>query len=175
MGVLGNIAFSDELTIFVMDSLPRFIDYVAEEDIEYTDPAVFKVKRALYEENVSESEYTTRPYSWSRFQAGTTVPKPGPTTANTRPKFLVNLTDKLRFKMDINTDDELEDLAASLEGDILPQYVWDFRYGRTNYSFANVAISGDDTVIIDTLFDYRNPDNNGNNLYGSIISQLRPS
>jgi len=42
-----------------------------------------------------------------------TVPKNSYQT-NERGKFLVNVTDKLRFRMDINTDDELEDLSAEM-------------------------------------------------------------
>jgi hypothetical protein len=121
MGVTGNITYSNELTIFVMDSLPRFIDYKPEDDLALPDS--FLVKAALYKDNVPENEYAKRPYSWSRFQAGTTNPKqsvtPGTINANPRPRFLVNiagtpdLPSQLRFKMDINTDDELEDLSAS--------------------------------------------------------------
>lgn len=41
---------------------------------------------------------------------------------------LANLTNKLRFDYDVNTDDEKEDADADTEG-------WDFRYGRTTYGF----------------------------------------
>ncbi|MDW8224840.1 MAG: hypothetical protein RMK93_02265, partial [Bacteroidota bacterium] len=56
--------------------------------------------------------------------------------------WLANLTDSLRFKVDIDTDDELEDAAAGARG-------WDFRYGRTTYGFASVNLREvpPDTVI----------------------------
>lgn len=41
---------------------------------------------------------------------------------------VANLTNKLRFDFDVNTDDENEDNNAQTEG-------WDFRYGRTTYGF----------------------------------------
>jgi hypothetical protein len=54
--------------------------------------------------------------------------------------FVANVTDKLRFFVDFETDDEKEDLdAATNEG-------WDFRYGRTSYSFESKAIRSDDQV-----------------------------
>lgn len=38
-----------------------------------------------------------------------------------------NLTDRLRYRYDVQTDDESEDSVAQTEG-------WDFRYGRTSYN-----------------------------------------
>lgn len=52
-----------------------------------------------------------------------------PVFTNT-PEAVANLTDALRYCWDANTDDELEDNAAALTG-------WDFRYGRTQYSFGD--------------------------------------
>ena len=53
--------------------------------------------------------------------------------ATNRPGFAVaNLTNKLRFDFDLNTDDEAEDNAAEAEG-------WAFPYGRTTYGFAFIA------------------------------------
>ncbi len=54
------------------------------------------------------------------------------------------LTDSLRYTLDLNTDDEREDLVAAKEtlpgatvGDKTLSFpAWDFRYGRTSYSFA---------------------------------------
>lgn len=56
--------------------------------------------------------------------------------------WLANLTDSLRFKVDINTDDEVEDAAAGARG-------WDFRYGRTTYGFASINLREvpPDTVV----------------------------
>lgn len=42
-------------------------------------------------------------------------------------KLIANVTDKLRFQADFNTDDEMEDFFAEELG-------WQFPYGRTNYS-----------------------------------------
>lgn len=50
-------------------------------------------------------------------------PCPAPNNA-----IYANVTDKLRMKFDIQSDDELEDSTADAEG-------WDFKYGRTSYAF----------------------------------------
>jgi type IX secretion system substrate protein len=49
-----------------------------------------------------------------------------------------NLTNKLRFQVDFNTDDELEDSWAN-------EY-WDFRYGKTTYGFLNRAMRSNDAA-----------------------------
>ncbi|MCS7176134.1 MAG: hypothetical protein NZ960_00685 [Candidatus Kapabacteria bacterium] len=56
--------------------------------------------------------------------------------------WLANLTDSLRFRVDVDTDDELEDAEAGARG-------WDFRYGRTTYGFASITIRDvpPDTVV----------------------------
>ncbi|MES2764882.1 MAG: T9SS type A sorting domain-containing protein [Bacteroidota bacterium] len=46
---------------------------------------------------------------------------------------VANLTDKLRFQIDLQTDDEAEDAAAAARG-------WDFRYGKTAYGFQSIAL-----------------------------------
>ena len=63
-------------------------------------------------------------------------------------RLIANLTDKLRFQLDINTTDELEDKSPAALG-------WDFRYGKTAYGFFNTSIrlNPADTTIIDSL-DY---------------------
>ncbi len=60
---------------------------------------------------------------------------------------VANLTNKLRFDFDVNTDDENEDTDAENEG-------WDFRYGRTTYGFVftdrvYLNTSGDTTGVDD--------------------------
>ena len=66
-------------------------------------------------------------------------------------QFVANLTDSLRFKLDVNTDDEYEDMAAA-DGNrfVVQRYgAWDFRYGKTAYGFKSVAVRetpGDTTV-----------------------------
>lgn len=57
---------------------------------------------------------------------GCNPPEPGTLVAN--------VTDKLRFQVDFDTDDELEDRdAETLEN-------WDFRFGRTSYGFLAKSI-----------------------------------
>lgn len=63
-------------------------------------------------------------------------------------KLIANLTDKLRFQVDINSDDEAEDEAART------QHNWDFRYGQSSYSFKNLMSSGGtDANRIDIISD----------------------
>ena len=59
--------------------------------------------------------------------------------------FVANVTDKLRFFVDMNTDDEKEDsIAQNNEG-------WDFKYGRTSYSFLSKTIRPVDDTSSDEL------------------------
>ncbi|GMV53078.1 MAG: T9SS C-terminal target domain-containing protein [Chlorobi bacterium] len=56
--------------------------------------------------------------------------------------FVANLTDSLRFRLDVNTDDEFED-AAAVDGSryVVQQYgPWDFKYGKTAYGYQSIAI-----------------------------------
>jgi len=64
---------------------------------------------------------------------------------------VANLTNKLRFDYDVNTDDEKEDNKAKTEG-------WDFRYGRTTYGFVfsdHSYVDAHDTASIDDVHDIR--------------------
>jgi len=66
-------------------------------------------------------------------------------------RLVASLTDKLRFQLDINSDDEAEDEAAR------NQHNWDFRYGQISYSFKNLISSGGTDnnrvdIVIDTTF-----------------------
>lgn len=54
-------------------------------------------------------------------------------------RLFANLTDKLRFMADVQTNDELEDSIAQTKG-------WTFPYGRTSYGFRSVNQSGSDTT-----------------------------
>lgn len=85
-------------------------------------------------------------------------------------RLIANLTDKLRFQIDINSDDEAEDEAAR------SQHNWDFRYGQTSYSFKNLISSGgtdgDDRIdiVVDTVVvidEFGRPD--------TLLKQSRPS
>ncbi len=74
-----------------------------------------------------------------------------------------NVTDKLRFQMDLNTDDELEDFwAEKTKG-------WAFPYGRTAYGFLNLTNQGGLTDV-DTTFVW----NAVTNKYEVILNQSKP-
>jgi predicted outer membrane repeat protein len=45
---------------------------------------------------------------------------------------IANVTDKLRFSLDINTRDEMEDYSKAAQG-------WDFKYGKSSYGFMNIT------------------------------------
>lgn len=66
-------------------------------------------------------------------------------------QFVANLTDSLRFKLDVNTDDEYEDRAAvDNNRAIVQRYgAWDFRYGKTAYGFMSTTVrdTPGDTVL----------------------------
>jgi hypothetical protein len=136
-----NVTSSYTFKIFVVDSMPRFIEpeETAEDIYRQDDQTELYVR---YEPSV---------YKCQRDRSG---------------RLVANLTDKLRFQIDINTDDELEDKSPSAAG-------WDFRYGRTAYGFMNKAIrmNPDDTTIFDEI-DY-----DGDPLKwpaGTYIVQSRP-
>lgn len=59
-------------------------------------------------------------------------------------QFVANMTDSLRFKLDLNTDDEAEDsIAVDANRWVVQRYgAWDFRYGRTSYGFMSTALRG---------------------------------
>ncbi|MBI2794951.1 MAG: T9SS type A sorting domain-containing protein [Ignavibacteria bacterium] len=66
-------------------------------------------------------------------------------------QFVANLTDSLRFKLDVNTDDEYEDMAAvDANRYVVQKYgPWDFRYGKTAYGFLSTIVRdtpGDTTL-----------------------------
>jgi len=61
MGVQGNAVVSEVLTIFVMDSLPRFIPF-GERFSTPSMPTHFKVKKALYDISAAHNIYEELPY-----------------------------------------------------------------------------------------------------------------
>lgn len=74
-----------------------------------------------------------------------------------------NLTDKLRFQMDLNTDDELEDFwAEKTKG-------WSFPYGRTAYGFLNLTNQGG-LVDVDSTYIW----NANTNSYDLVFNQSKP-
>ncbi len=123
--------------LYVVDSIPIFLhpDAMNEETDEPLWP-----KDVLVEKNL-EGDMDT---------LGTYEPSVYPCRVSRDGRLMANLTNKLRFQADFNTDDELEDTWAEDN--------WDFRYGRTAYGFRNIAIrfddqhgNGGDTVIVDTV------------------------
>jgi predicted outer membrane repeat protein len=72
-----------------------------------------------------------------------------PDTINVQ--YVANVTDSLRFMLDVNTDDEFEDAAAvDANRAVVQKYgAWDFRYGKTSYGFLSTTIAqnpGDTTL-----------------------------
>lgn len=70
-------------------------------------------------------------------------------------QFVANVTDSLRFRLDVNTDDEFEDMAAvDTNRSVVKKYgVWDFRYGKTAYGFLTTSVrqNPDDVTVDDVL------------------------
>lgn len=112
---------SYQFHIFVVDSVPRFL-----ED-DGPSETIYRIDRP----NEVYVDY---------------VPSVIPCGRDRNGMLLANLTDKLRFQIDINTDDELEDHSPAAAG-------WDFRYGRTSYGFISKAIRSNpgDTAIFDDI------------------------
>ncbi len=144
-----NPAFTNTYAfkIFVTDSVPRFLDWGASSETltrDYKDGSV-KDTIVVYDGSVAACD---------------------PIDINGQPYLVANLTDKLRFQVDINTDDELEDAWAQ------KVHNWDFKYGRTSYGFINQVITGDgDVIVIDTTY-YTNPDNGK---IDTVLTHTRPS
>ena len=72
--------------------------------------------------------------------------------------FVANLTDSLRFRLDVNTDDEFEDMAAvDTNRAVVQQFgVWDFRYGKTAYGFLSTTVRENPSdVVIDEVLQAR--------------------
>jgi len=126
--------------IFVIDSVPVYLDE------NFTEETV---ERVLDGQVVDiQVVYSPSEFACDKTEEGALV---------------ANLTDKLRFQIDVNTDDELEDFYAEDK--------WDFRYGRTAYGFVNLHDTGDgDKVVIDTTL-VPNPDGTSQ----EIVYQARPS
>lgn len=133
--------------IFVTDSVPRFLEWGgASEAItrNYKNGDVHDTV-VVYEGSIAACD---------------------PIQIDGQDYLVANVTDKLRFQVDINTDDELEDMWAQ------KVHNWDFKYGRTSYGFLNQTVTGDgDVIVIDSAY-YVNPDNNN---IDTVLTQTRPS
>ena len=151
---------SYEFEIFVIDSMPRFIPPDAETE------EVYRRIEGFYPDGAREEE----PY---------VVYEPSVYTCNETDdgRLIANLTDsKLRFQIDINTDDECEDYSNATQADFIPGVpAWDFRYGKTAYGFLNTAVVGDEIIIMDIDTNEFNTDlSNMDDGRDTILSQTRP-
>ncbi len=109
----SNYLTRQAVKVFVVDSAPRFLE-----------PGT-TLGAAMVKVNKNSSDFVMKDYLPTVYTCGKTATG----------KLKANLTDRLRFKVDFNTDDELEDSWA---------LDWDYRYGRTSYGFMNVAMRGGD-------------------------------
>ncbi|MFH1051316.1 MAG: YCF48-related protein [bacterium] len=121
--------------VYVVDSIPIFLH---PDDVDNNDEAIWP-KDVIVETNIDGDEKSIGTYEPSAF----------PCRRARDGRLMGNLTNKLRFQADFNTNDELEDQWAE-------DINWNFRYGRTAYGFKSTAIrtndrdgNGADTVIID--------------------------
>jgi len=121
--------------LFVADSTPRFISYndnprVFYKDVNYTPE---KDVAPIYQDSNDV-----------RVMLLPSIYRNGFCTLTEDNKLIASVTDKLRFQVDFNTDDEAEDFWASKEG-------WEFKYGKTSYGFYNIAVreNPNDTAIIE--------------------------
>lgn len=115
------------------------------------------VARYLQQDTVDVGGATTTTYRFRIFvQDSMPVFQPDVTPCsfpNLPPNTVVaNLTNKLRFDFDVNTDDEAEDNAVANSGER-----WDFRYGRTTYGFVftDRNYGGGPGVETDDVYDIR--------------------
>ena len=123
-----------EFDMFVVDSMPVFVDNGATPEVYYKDVNYTPVNGVapMYQ----DSNAVRVMYLPSIYRNGfCSVTEDG--------KLIASLTDKLRFQADFNTTDEAEDEWAAKDN-------WDFKYGKTSYGFYNVAMRDNpaDTAIM---------------------------
>ncbi|MBM2813275.1 MAG: C-terminal target protein [Ignavibacteria bacterium] len=135
-----------DFQVFVVESNPRFF-----EPTDATEPVI---RRLDYMNTSNDTLVVYEPsvYTCNQTDDG---------------KLIANLTDQLRFQVDFNTDDELEDAWA---------VNWDFRFGKTSYGYMNLARKGSeligiDTTVYDGVDDFGYSDGIDND---TIITQTRP-
>lgn len=143
--------------IFVVDSVPRFLD---------PGTASSTVTRDLNTAGDTTETYVV--YEPSVYTCDQTDDGKLKANVSGDPN---DDTYKLRFQADFNTDDEAEDEWAVIVDQRHGRTPWDFRFGRTAYGFMNRAIRADEDVIIDsTIYD---KDQNGRE-DDTVITQVRP-
>lgn len=141
---LKNIAGKTIDSVFIVDTLSKFV-YLYQSYFhaqQYDDVLLSQPGNARYlnQDTLDYGYSDSTRYKFMIFVAdsmpqftqatgkseGCNPPEPGTLVAN--------VTDKLRFQVDFDTDDEIEDREAEeLEN-------WDFRYGRTSYGFLSKSI-----------------------------------
>ncbi len=146
-----------DFTLFVVDSAPRFI--------EYNEPET-QVTMRMNTDGSEVKDYVK--YTPSVYTAG--VYPLNPDNPDQGFKLVANVTDKLRFQVDYNTNDEIEDaFATTWDATIGKTNIWDFPYGRTAYGFSNTSINKGDIIVIDTSdIVWRGNDQ-------KVMNQVRPS
>jgi len=141
-----NFTVSHTYKMFVVDSLPRIFE---------NDEPESAVTRTKSDGTLLDTivHYVPSVYTCDLTQDG---------------RLKANLTDKLRFQIDINSDDELEDNAAIAKG-------WDFKYGQSAYAFLNKVRNGGDInnpvdIVLDTTFIW----DNDSQTYTAVLNQSKP-
>lgn len=133
-----NLTSRDTVRIFVIDSIPQFV------------LRANSVQPATRNFNFSNAG---SPLDIEQLSVPATYNIAGDPVSNHRLWMANVATDSvLRFQVDVNTNDELEDsLAASGRFSTLQgtQLIWNFPYGRTSYSFASGANSANDLIDVD--------------------------
>ncbi len=152
----GGMHFRSEpytFKIFVVDSVPRFLEPGTDETVN------------MRFDSRGDSSHVYVEYKGSEYPCG----------QKNDGSLIANLTDKLRFHADFNTDDEAEDNSPSVKGETgwghLPE--WDFRFGKTAYGFMNIAVrlNPEDTTVIDTTVYDKDMDGMEDDV---VITQVRP-
>jgi predicted outer membrane repeat protein len=135
---LGKLYFRQyACRVYVTDSIPIFLDPDAD---NWQFPHPVFVETSIDGDELPLGEYIASVYPCRSKRDG---------------RLMGNLTNKLRFQADFNTNDEIEDSWAEAQR-------WDFRYGRTAYGFLSVAKRQDDRngnggedVIIEPIVERR--------------------
>ncbi len=136
---LGKMYYREyECKVYVVDSIPIFLN---PDDPQWSDTMDVFVEQNLDGDEEIIGQYVPSVYPCRQARDG---------------RLLANLTNKLRFQVDFNTNDELED--SWVENN------WDFRFGRTAYGFQsrNIRLNdnsgrGGEEVIIDTVLETTRP------------------
>lgn len=132
IGATDDLTFANtyKFDIFVVDSVPVWLDW---------DYASETITRNYSDGTPLDTQVVYDPSLRACFESEDT-------DGDGVRKLVANLTDKLRFQVDINTNDELEDFWAA------KVHNWQFPYGRTAYGFQNYILSGGDEVVVDSTY-----------------------